>query len=109
LDLPLRVVTITVAHPQAADLEQCLNLIAQRLFDLSHSRSKSDPEVVRHSEVINTNSVAQAFDQTREQIQPLSNVVGHQSRAASKPRRLSPELVCMTAIAFSGLANPATN
>jgi hypothetical protein len=67
-DLQLGVVTVAnVAHPHAADLEQLLKIIVQGLCQIawmSQNPSKPCSEMLRGLEIVKTNDIAQASDQT---------------------------------------------
>ena len=83
LDLQLDVVTVAdVAHPHTADLEKLLKIIVQGLRQIvwaSQNPSKPCSEMLRGLEVVKTNDIAQALNQTI-QVQPLGPLPGIQLR-----------------------------
>jgi hypothetical protein len=96
-DLQLDVVTVAdVAHPHAADLEKLLKIIVQGLRQIvwaSQNPSKPCSEMLRGLEVVKTNDIAQALNQTI-QVQPLGPLLDiqpcpshfHRSSSLARPQ-----------------------
>jgi hypothetical protein len=78
LDLPFGVATVTlIAKPQAADLEQIGHVIVQWYFEIFQMRGKTQPKLLRPSEVAEANCVAQTLDPISEQINASFGIAGH--------------------------------